>query len=489
MPDPHPLIRKTTRALLVMLAVLLVPYASPKLRKLRIVHAPWDPEDIEAVTTAALVPPPVTTLGEAKLGATQNKATVTNSLPDERIPLDPAQLAEAAGSVAVVDPTGTVMDAFYKRLARTIRKEPGAVTRILHYGDSVIASDYLSGTMRRRVQDRFGDSGHGFILVANAWEWYFHNDVDHRASDGWTMSRITGPLVHDGMYGLGGVSFHTTQSATATFGTVSRGSYGNNVSRFDVYYLEQPWGGSFQLETKGQPPLVVHTRGDAKVSRKASLTVPDGAATMTIRTLGGGDVRLFGVVMERDQPGVTYDALGALGGRAMLWKEMNVEHWRDQMALRDPALVVIQYGTNESEMGAIDETAYRKSMGDLIDHLKTAAPDASILVASPLDRAERDENGNLRSLKLIVKIVELQEDIAKEHGVAFWSTFQAMGGKGAMAKWVKKGLAGGDLTHPSPAGAQILGDLFFSALVTGYDAYASRHKDAPQRPVEDAGAD
>ena len=38
-----------------------------------------------------------------------------------------------------------VGDAFYAQLSRTIRKEPHAVTRILHYGDSLIAADYLSG--------------------------------------------------------------------------------------------------------------------------------------------------------------------------------------------------------------------------------------------------------------------------------------------------------------------------------------------------------
>jgi lysophospholipase L1-like esterase len=485
MSEAHPLARKTSRALAVMLAALLVPYASPKLRKLRVVHAPWDHTEDDPSAAGPVTAAPAATLGESHLGATENNATVTNALTDDsRQALDAEELARAAGSVAIEDEGGE-MAAFYKHLARTIRgaqtHDTGAVTRILHYGDSVIASDYVSGTMRRRMQERFGDAGHGFILTANPWEWYFHNDVDHRASDGWSMSRITGPLVKDGLYGLGGVSFHTAMTATATFGTVSRGEHGKSVSRFDVYYLEQPGGGDFQMEIKGQEPVRISTRGDAKVSRKASVTVPDGAATMTLRTLGGGDVRTFGVVMERDGPGVTYDALGALGGRASLWHVMDADHWKEQMALRDPALVIIQYGTNESEDGGVNEPQYRTFMGDLIDTLKAAAPDASILVASPLDRAEKDDSGNLRTVKVIVRLVDLQEEIAKAHGVAFFSTFKAMGGKGSMAKWVQKGLAGSDLTHPSPAGATVIGDLFFKSLVTGYDAWASINKDAPVR--------
>ncbi len=487
----HPLLGRTTQIVGVMLCVLLVPYAHPSLKKLRIVHPWWDKEDdsIGAPVTAQ----PSATVGEATLKDTTNNATVTNALPqDDRIPLDAQELAKAQGTTAVEDATGVALDAFYARLGKTIHGDPGAVTRILHYGDSVIASDYVSGTMRRRMQQRYGDAGHGFILTANPWEWYFHNDVDHRASDGWSMSRITGPLVKDGFYGLGGVSFHTAQTATATFGTVSRGDYGKSVSRFDVYYLEQPGGGNFQIELKGQPPIPVSTAGEAKVSRKKSVSVPDGQATMTIRTLGGGDVRVFGTVLERDVPGVTYDALGALGGRASLWTVMNADHWKEQMELRDPALIVIQYGTNESEDGGVNEPQYRKNLGDLIDVLKTSAPHASILVAAPLDRAERDDNGNLRTVKVILRLVDLQKEIAKEHGVAFWNTFEAMGGKGSMAKWVAKGLAGGDLTHPSPAGAQVLGDLFFKSLTTGYDAYASKHKDVPLMTpptLHDAGAD
>jgi lysophospholipase L1-like esterase len=468
-----------------MLAALAVPYASPKLRKWRVVRAPWDHTHDDAVASDPTLAP-VTTIGEARLEATKNNATVTNALPEnDRIPLDAEELAKAAGSVAVIDETGA-MDAFYKRLAATIRGEKGAVTRILHYGDSVIASDYVSGTMRRRMQERFGDAGHGFITTANPWDWYFHNDVSHHASEGWEMSRITGPLTRDGMYGLGGASFHTSGVASATFGTVSRGDYGRKVSRFDVYYLEQPGGGDFQMEVKGQQPVRISTKGPVKVSRKASVTVPDGEASMTVRALGWGDVRMFGTVLERDVPGVVYDALGSLGGRALLWEQMNADHWKEQMTLRDPALVVLQYGTNESEMGYVNEAQYTKWMDDLIDKVRAAAPNASILVAAPPDRAEKGDDGRLHSMKTLLKIVALEEKIAKDEHVAFWSTFEAMGGKDSMARWVHKGLAGSDLTHPSPEGAIILGDLFFKSLVTGYDAWASRNKDAP---VMDAGLD
>jgi lysophospholipase L1-like esterase len=35
-------------------------------------------------------------------------------------------------------------------------------------------------------------------------------------------------------------------------------------------------------------------------------------------------------------------------------------------------------------------------------------------------------------------------------------------------------LASWDLTHPTPAGAEVIGDLFYKALTTGYEASAKR---------------
>ena len=46
------------------------------------------------------------------------------------------------------------------------------------------------------------------------------------------------------------------------------------------------------------------------------------------------------------------------------------------------------------------------------------------------------------------------------------------------ARLATLGLGGGDLTHPTPQGAEALGDLFYASLTTGFEAWLSRHPDA-----------
>jgi lysophospholipase L1-like esterase len=73
---------------------------------------------------------------------------------------------------------------------------------------------------------------------------------------------------------------------------------------------------------------------------------------------------------------------------------------------------------------------------------------------------------------VILDLVAIQRRVALSHGAAFWCTFDAMGGEGSMARWVKSRppLGGGDLTHPTPLGAEVLGDMLADALVKGYSA-------------------
>jgi lysophospholipase L1-like esterase len=476
---------KTTKAFGVLLLLLAVPHLSqsPWMQRARIGHLPWESE-LQAETEVKAAPTPIAT-GEAKIQESENRATVNNSLSETKSePLDPTVLAQAAGSLSVEQPQA--LDVFYTQLAETIRAKEPHLTRILHYGDSVITSDYISGTMRRLFQARFGDGGHGFILAANGWEWYFHNDVNHFASQGWSKSSITGPLTKDSLYGLGGVVFRGSPGATATFGPASSGDYGRKVSKYDVYYLSDPQGGEFEVKLGKGEPEVVSTKADVVASKVATYAVPDGETKLTVRALGKGSVRVFGATLERDVAGVTYDALGALGSRAKMWSAINGEHWRDQLALRKPSLIVLQFGTNESEDGFVNQADYEKTVSELIDKVKLAAPSSAILVAAPLDRAERGPGGALKSAKALTRLVGFQERVAKEKGVAFWNTWKAMGGEGTMGRWLnaKPQLCSGDLTHPTPKGAEVIGTLFFRALVSGYEAWASRTPGAPPLPPE-----
>ena len=53
-----------------------------------------------------------------------------------------------------------------------------------------------------------------------------------------------------------------------------------------------------------------------------------------------------------------------------------------------------------------------------------------------------------------------------------------------MAKWphTRPQLGNNDLSHPTPAGAEVLGNLFSRAVFAGYEAWASRHEGAPHLP-------
>jgi lysophospholipase L1-like esterase len=275
------------------------------------------------------------------------------------------------------------------------------------------------------------------------------------------------------MYGLGGVSFTSYGGGLATFGTATKGDYGRHVSRFDLYYLEQPAGGDVEVAPGGTKAERFSTRGDAKVSRVHSVHVDDGEAKITVRSVGGGPARLFGVALERDVPGVVYDALGSHAAMAVYWQD--AAHWKEQLALRDPALIVFQYGTNESDLWRLDRAEYEQALAGLIDELREAAGGAPVLVVSPLDRGEM-RAGRITTKPVILDLVAIQRRVALGHGAAFYDTFTAMGGDGSMARWYKTRpqLAGGDLTHPTPVGAEVVGAMLSEALVQGYEAYLQR---------------
>ncbi len=368
-----------------------------------------------------------------------------------------------------VDPSGHALDGFFRALTATARKDAHAVTRVAHFGDSIVVSDLVSGTLRRKLQAQFGDSGHGFMLIANAWPAYFHNDVTRFATAGWSVSRIVGPYAADGLYGLGGVSFKADRNVLARFGTANTGPFGRSVSRFTLDYLADPGGGTLQVSVDGVPKALLDTRGPRIESAYYTVDVPDGEHEFELFTKSGVS-RAFGVVLERDTPGVVLDALGVQGARIRFLDKEDDAHWAEQLAWRRPDLLIYEFGANESGDGFLYPMAdYHRTMKDVLVQGQRARPGSSCLVIGAMDRAAK-VGEEIVSLRVIPALVAEQRRTSAEVGCAFFDTYTAMGGARSMPTWVRRGLGQADMTHPSALGAEVIGNWIFRGLMQAYNA-------------------
>lgn len=470
----------TALALVILAALVAIPYLHPALGRFRLLTPLAEGEGFVAVAPAVA---PAPSVGEAPL-VVETTAQTELSQPEEiSLPPAAAEIVAPAGSAKVDKPpksiedlSGHALDAFFERLVAVESKQPGSIARITYFGDSIIASDFITATLRRKFQRRFGDAGHGFMLMANAWPGYFHNDVERFAAPGWKVSRVVGPYASDGFYGLGGVSFRSQGKGTfSRFSTAKKGSFGRSVSRFVVHWLAHEHGGPMIISVDGSVRDTIDTRADVSAAKFSTYRVADGPHELEVRA-DGPHVRAFGVVMERDEPGVVLDAIGIQGCRIRFLDKSDDAHFAEQLKTRDPALAVFQYGMNESEDGELFPLdQYASTMKDVLKQVRAALPNGSCLLVGPMDRADK-KSGGYSSRPVVPKLAAIQRQVASEVGCAYWDTFGAMGGFGSMGIWVQRGLGAADLAHPTSDGAEVLGRWIFQALMEGYETYKSRRK-------------
>lgn len=450
-----------------LLEALAAPWRGNPFRKVfRIPHRAADSTPPKAAPDPAPAPAPAAeeTAGDWPSGASED-----------------AWAASAAGSVAIED-YGGQLARFHAALRRTERMEPRAVTRISHFGDSPVTGDLVSGDARALLQARFGDAGHGWIFVDRPWEWYNHRGV-RLSGGGWSIQSPMIPPGRPGPYGLGGAAFSAGGgSAKSRIGTGARGA-GSRVSRFDVHFQSQPSGGTLLASVDGGAASEIPTASeDGGGLAVHSIAVPDGEHELSLRPKGDGPVRLYGVVLERERPGVVYDTIGANGATIRHLARFDRESWMDSLRRRRPDLVILHYGTNESGYAGLSFRAYEKDYREVIGRIREALPGCAILLMAPMDRGERGEGGEIRTTPAIPRLAAAQRIIARRERVAFFDTYAAMGGRGTMADWYARSprLVSGDFTHPTHKGAAVLGDLLVRALLKGYPVHRIEETSKPE---------
>jgi lysophospholipase L1-like esterase len=198
---------------------------------------------------------------------------------------------------------------------------------------------------------------------------------------------------------------------------------------------------------------------------------PPGRHVVRVQPLGGGVIRVFGIVAETTSPGVVVDTLGIGGATIAGQLRWNESIWSDAARHRTPDLVTLAYGTNELMDPDLSFATYERQLRQALDRIRRVLPETSCVLLSPFDvPVLKDGRWGVR--QNLVGLIGVQRRVSREFGCGFWDGYAFMGGSGSMHRWVtaKPPLARPDHVHLTRLGYAYAGAAIADALMRAFDS-------------------
>lgn len=330
--------------------------------------------------------------------------------------------------------------------------------RIMHWGDSNVAADLWTARARRRLQARFGHGGSGY-LVPPPWGSRHDGSVVLRGGRSWQARRLGfardfGPP--DGLWGLAGVAVEGSgRGASLDIDLPAR----SGGSRIEVHALGRRRSGTLELRLDDGQAISIDTQRPRESLVRHGVALGPGAHRARLQVAGWQPVRVLGLVIEAERPGIVYDVLGINGHRMNAQLAWDRGLLREQLEAREPDLVIFGYGGNEALDRHLDMERYERQLSQGLGRMRSLVPDASCLVVSPVAMCPDNPRN--------VQVTEIQRRVAPQHGCAFWNTSEVSGGHGSLCQWIRVGggLVSGDRLHLGRRGYEIVGEQFADALL------------------------
>jgi lysophospholipase L1-like esterase len=419
----------------------------------------------------------------------------TTTSDDAAVPFE--ELRDAAVAELVtgsLDAPGDSLDQFFTGLAAAERADQNGRVLMLFFGDSHTAGDSMTSRLRATWQNRFGDAGRGLVAAGRpVTRHYYQRDVLYGASGTWKAA-VGGHRGDPEPFGVGGIRVYgQNKGAQLWVETCAECPTGAKVAQFEILYYSAPDHGVLRYRVDDGPWQQVPTKTapiEPPHPGRQVIAVSDGPHKLTLEHGGGGPLDLFGVVLERLKPGVIVDSLGVVGRRLGSLRSWDWSIIGEQLATRDPRLVVLQYGTNEADDPDLDLEAVAKYYDETILRIRAAAPTSSILILGPPDVGVREAGKACDRMKktgapidagvipecqwrtppVLGDIIAVEHAAAIRNHVAFFDTFAAMGGADQMAAWVDGDpkVAFKDHVHLTDLGYGRWADLLSGALLDSY---------------------
>lgn len=351
-------------------------------------------------------------------------------------------------------------------------EERQGTLRIMHYGDSQIEMDRITGYVREQLQIRFGGSGPGLhppVQVIPSTSIRQSSGGSWRRYACWGMD--TDLRANHKRYGLMLNMSEYTDYANITF-TLSHQSYerAKMINRVKVLIGNLESVATVSLSAHGK------TYGTQQATPGKALHILEWELdtfpkTITLQFSGGGSPEVYGIALD-GKSGVSVDNLPMRGCSGTIFTRADSALLKESFEALNVKLLILQFGGNmmPSIKGEKNAADYGRKFYDQIMYLRSLKKDLSILVIGLADMSKRID-GQMQSYPYIEDVRNNLKKATFDAKGAYWDMLDVMGGINSMPAWVEQGLAGKDYIHFTNKGAQKIAELFFEALMNDYNEY------------------
>ena len=127
--------------------------------------------------------------------------------------------------------------------------------------------------------------------------------------------------------------------------------------------------------------------------------------------------------------------------------------------------MILAYATNEAFNDKLDIAQTEATWQRTIQQIKATLPNAGILiVGAPESLKSKTGECGVRPMQLTA-VQAMQQRVAYNENVLFWSWENAMGGECSMTRWISQGLAANDGVHFKALGYQTAADQLANYLI------------------------
>ena len=349
----------------------------------------------------------------------------------------------------------------------TQRTQGGKKVSIVHIGDSHILGNFLTREVRDRLQREFGDAGRGLLFPYKLAQTAGAKDFLAETNCRWIGANCQRDLSSETNFGAAGFKLSTTNpGAELTFHLQDTAT---SESRFftKVTVFQRKTALEYDLEVRDESSKqLAQLFIEDEYARSYYFDRPVGSVTIAAKKNAAQQKTLTidGISLENELSGVLYHSIGVNGGKFMDFAR--AKYFARQVADLEPDLVILSFGTNESQ-GNTEPGYMRRTMELLTAQILERSPATRIMLTTPADSYLRGKGVNPH----MAETSELIRKFAKEKGFALWDLFRFTGGKNSSLSWKSHNLMTSDSVHYTKYGYALQGKLLYQSLMKGYNGF------------------